>query len=155
LLVDLGPDRLGIHQTMIDTTIVAKEVDKGTGLAALRDWVLGADAETIAVGDDEPDLAMFRVATRSFAPANIGCARKARLLGCQIADSPHQRGLREIALAIVHSDGGQCERCLEGEAKWSAGQDLFLQLLRAADRNRATNLIAALCDPRAFGVFVR
>ena len=40
LLVDLRLDRLAFHHTMIDTTIVAKEVDKGTGLAALRDWVL-------------------------------------------------------------------------------------------------------------------
>src|SRR5712691_3920304 len=30
LVVDVGLDRLGIHQTMIDTTVVAKEVDKGT-----------------------------------------------------------------------------------------------------------------------------
>jgi hydroxymethylpyrimidine pyrophosphatase-like HAD family hydrolase len=72
LLVDLRLDRLAFHHTSIDTHIVAKEVDKGTGLAALRDWVLAKDAETIAVGDGEPDLAMFRVAARSFAPANVG-----------------------------------------------------------------------------------
>ena len=85
LLVDLRLDRLAFHHTMIDTTIVAKEADKGTGLAALRDWVLATDVETIAVGDSEPDLAMFRVATRSFAPSNIGCRRQARLYGCKIA----------------------------------------------------------------------
>ena len=90
--------------------MVAKEVDKGSGLLALRDWVLGADAETIAVGDQEPDLAMFRVATRSFAPANIGCARQARLLGCGIARHAYQRGLLEIARALIASGhGGRCE----------------------------------------------
>jgi hypothetical protein len=38
---------------MIDTAIAAKETDKGTGLAALRDWVLEADAETIAIHNRE------------------------------------------------------------------------------------------------------
>jgi hypothetical protein len=51
--VDLGLDRLAFHRTMIDTAIAAKETDKGTGLAALRDWVLEADAETIAIHNRE------------------------------------------------------------------------------------------------------
>ncbi len=96
LLADLRLDRLAFRHTMTDTAIVAKEVDKGTGLAALRDWVSAKDAETIVVGDDEPDLAMFRVATRSFAPANIGPRRQARLLGCQIVSCRDQQGLLEI-----------------------------------------------------------
>ncbi len=40
VMADLGLDRLCFHHTTIDTTIVAKEADKGSGLAALRDWVL-------------------------------------------------------------------------------------------------------------------
>ena len=96
LLEDLRLDQLAFRETAFDIAIVAKEVDKGTGLVALRDWVLAPDAETIAVGDDEPDLAMFRVATRSFAPSNIGYRAQARLLGCQIAPSPYQRGLLDI-----------------------------------------------------------
>jgi hypothetical protein len=155
LLMDLGLDRLCVHQTMIDTTIVAKEVDKGTGLSALRDWVLGADAETIAVGDHEPDLAMFRVATRSFAPANITCARKAELLGCRIARHSYQKGLLEIARALTHPDGGRCEHCVANETRLPRSQDLFLQVLAAADRRWARNLIDALCDSGAFRIFVR
>ena len=45
LVTELGLDRLSIHQTASDTTIVVKETDKGVGLTALRDWVLGPDAE--------------------------------------------------------------------------------------------------------------
>src|SRR5207237_2378086 len=101
LMTNLGLDRLSLHHTSIDTTVVARETDKGSGLIALRDWVLGAEAQTVAVGDQQPDLAAFRVATRSFAPANIGCAREARLLGCWIARGSHQQGLLEIARAIV------------------------------------------------------
>jgi hypothetical protein len=143
LMADLGLDLLSFHHTTIDTTVVAKEVDKGSGLLALRDWVLGADAETIAAGDQEPDLAMFRVATRSFAPANIGCARQARLLGCRIARHPYQRGLLEIARAITLTDG---ERSSDGQSTSVRGQDLFLDILRAADLKWATNLMGALFD---------
>ena len=155
LMLELGLDRLSFHHTSIDTTIVAKEVDKGTGLSALRDWVLGPDAETIAVGDQEPDLAMFRVATRSFAPANIGCARQARLLGCQITRGSYQRGLLEIARALTHPRGQRCERCAEDETRPARGEDLFMDLLRTADRKWATNLIGAIFDHGILRVFKR
>jgi hydroxymethylpyrimidine pyrophosphatase-like HAD family hydrolase len=155
LMMDLGLDRLSFHHTMIDTAVVAKEVDKGSGLSALRDWVLGADAETIAVGDQEPDLAMFRVATRSFAPANIGCARQARLLGCRIARHSYQRGLLEIACALTHPDGQRCESCAESKTTSARSHDLFLDVLRAADRSWATNLIGALFRPGTFKIFMR
>jgi hydroxymethylpyrimidine pyrophosphatase-like HAD family hydrolase len=139
-----GFDRLSFHHTSIDTTVVAKDVDKGSGLLALRDWVLGADAETIAVGDQEPDLSMFRVATRSFAPANIGCARQARLLGCGIARHAYQRGLLEIARALTHPDGGRCERCTDEEKISARGTDLFMDFLRTADRSWIANLMSAI-----------
>jgi len=144
LMTDWGLDRLCFHHTNIDTTIVAREVDKGSGLSALRDWVLGADAETIAVGDQNADLMMFRAATRSFAPANIGCARQARLLGCRIVDAPFQRGLLEIARAITRPDGRPRERPAEGETRSARGHDPFMEVLRAADRGWAANLIGAM-----------
>ena len=90
---------------------------------------------------------MFRVATRSFAPANIGCARQARLLGCQIVGQSYQQGLLEIARALTHADGRRCERCSEGKTRSVRNQDLFLDVLRAADQSRATNLIGAVFDP--------
>jgi hydroxymethylpyrimidine pyrophosphatase-like HAD family hydrolase len=155
LITDLGLDRLSFHQTTIDTTIVAKEVDKGSGLLALRDWVLGADAKTIAVGDQEPDLAMFRVATRSFAPANIGCAPQARLLGCQIVRHSYQRGLLEIVRVLTHPDGRRCERCAEAESMSARGDDLFMDVLRTADRKWITNLMGAAFSRNIFRIFKR
>ena len=148
LMRELGLDRLSFHQTSIDTTVTAREADKGSGLRALRDWVLGPQAETIAVGDSEPDLAMFRAATRCFAPANISCAPQARLLGCTIASKPHQRGLLEIARRIVHADGKVCARCTPGDAVSGHTQDdLFFELLQAADRGWAANLGRAIFGP--------
>jgi HAD superfamily hydrolase (TIGR01484 family) len=154
LITDLGLDRLSFHHTRIDTTIIAKEADKGRGLSALRDWVLAPNAETVAVGDSEHDLSMFRVATRSFAPAHIDCARQARLLGCQIARHPYQRGLREIARMIVHSNGRDCARCAEAAVTWRHKQELFSEVLRAADRNPAVSLLGVLADPAALRILL-
>ncbi len=148
-------DRAQARHTTIDTTIVAKDVDKGTGLSVLRDWVLRPDAETIAVGDSERDLPMFRAATDSFAPANIDCVRKAQLLGCQIVRHPYQRGLLQIARSLVHPHGGSCERCAEGKALRPGGPTLFLELLQAADEGRARNLCRGLVDPAVFKILMR
>ncbi len=151
VMAELGLDRLSFHHTLIDTTFVARETSKGTGLIALRDKVLGADAETIAVGDSEPDLAMFRVATRSFAPANISCANQARHLGCRIVERPFQRGLLEIAQAITGADAAAVKRI--GEA-W-AGKGLFTDLLRVSDHHSFAKLIRAMLDRRSFRIFLR
>jgi len=155
LMTELGLDRLCFHHTMIDTTIVAKDVDKGTGLAALRDWVLGADAETVAAGDQEPDLAMFCVATRSFAPANIGCARQARMLGTRIVRQSYQRGLLEIARVLAHPDGGRCAHCAPVETTSARSRDPFMDVLRAADRSRIANLLRAVLATATGGRFWR
>ena len=144
LIADHGLDRLSFHQTTIDTTVVAKEVNKGSGLLALRDWVLGPDAETIAIGDQQPDLAMFSVATRSFAPANVGCAREARLLGCQITRHSYQRGFLEMANVLTHADGHRRKVRAHDNAKPVPGTDLFMHTLQIADRKWTTNLMSAL-----------
>ena len=155
LLMDLKLDRLSFYHTSIDTHVVAKECDKGTGLIALRDWALTEDAETIAVGDSEPDLAMFRVATRSFAPANAGPRRQAQLLGCQFASHHYQQGLLEIVRRIVRVNHGLCEQCSHGESFPRDDGDLFLAMLKAADQSRMANLRAAMLEPTAFRIFVR
>src|SRR3989442_4600021 len=101
LLAGLGADRLDFHQTYLDTAVLAKETDKGRGLEALL-ALSGTDSyETIAVGDSEADLPMFRVARRSFAPSHISCRPAAVRLGCRIADGAFQPGLLGIVRSIV------------------------------------------------------
>jgi hydroxymethylpyrimidine pyrophosphatase-like HAD family hydrolase len=152
LITTLRLDRLSFHHTMIDTAIVAKDTDKGTGLTALRDRVLGPDAETIAIGDTEADLPMFRAATRSFAPAQISCRRRARLLGCEISRYRYQRGLLDIVRTLLGCGpgGDPIERANESD-----GETLFLDLLRAADHPNARALVRALFDRATFRIFVR
>jgi hydroxymethylpyrimidine pyrophosphatase-like HAD family hydrolase len=152
LITTLRLDRLSFHHTMIDTAIVAKDSDKGTGLTALRDRVLGPDAETIAIGDTEADLPMFRAATRSFAPAQISCRRQAQLLGCAVSRYRYQRGLLDIVRTLVNCGpgGDPIERANESD-----GETVFLDQLRAADHSNARALVRALFDRATFRIFVR
>ncbi|PAY05971.1 hypothetical protein CK489_23820 [Bradyrhizobium sp. UFLA03-84] len=154
LITTLRLDRLCFRQTTSDTTVVAKDVDKGTGLAALRDRVLGPDAETIAIGDTEADLPMFRTATRSFAPAQIRCKREARLLGCTVSRHSYQRGLLDIVGALVDRKADGCDGRIE-PADQSDGERLFLDLLRVADRLQARALVGALFNRATFRIFIR
>jgi hydroxymethylpyrimidine pyrophosphatase-like HAD family hydrolase len=147
--------RLRWHQTTIDTTIVAKDVDKGQGLKALLDWAGRPNLETIAIGDSEPDLAMFRSASRSFAPAHIDPQSLAQALGCQIAPDPYQVGLFEIARSLVHSEGGDCPSCPPSKLDRCPHDELFLDLLEAADRSPLLLMLRALLHLKAFHSFVR
>lgn len=156
LLKDLQLNQLTSHHTVIDTVVVAKEVDKGTGLAALRDWVLTPNAETFAIGDGEHDLAMFRVANRSFAPSNIGTRRQARLYGCRISAQPFQRGLLDIIRTIIHPNHAHCQACERVELEATrAEDDLFIGLLRAADRKWTANLQSAILQRNAYKLFIQ
>jgi trehalose-6-phosphatase len=150
----LGTNRLRLVQTNTDSAIIAEEADKGTGLKALLSWVGLEDDETIAVGDSEPDLAMFRVAARSFAPRQIKCREAAATLGCRIARRPQQRGLLEIVRLLVHENRQYCSQCAACQHLWPEGQNLFLDLLESADDRGPGPLMTSLADPLAWRAFV-
>jgi hydroxymethylpyrimidine pyrophosphatase-like HAD family hydrolase len=155
LLRSLKADRLRVQQNYSDTAIVAQEVDKGTGLLALLDWVGRPDWETVAVGDTEPDLAMFRVARRSFAPAQISCRRLAEQLGCRVSAHACQSGLLDIVRSLVHPDGSRCPHCRSCERPWRGGQSLVLDLLEIADLPRRQARLRGLFDFLSFHLLRR
>jgi orotate phosphoribosyltransferase len=155
LLTKLGVGRLKFHQTFSDTAVLARDLDKGTGLQSLLTWVGMPEQETVAIGDSEADLAMFRVARRSFAPSQIKCRERARLLGCQIADRSHQSGLLRIVRSLTHPEGGQCEHCRAVDRLWPKGTDLFLDLLERADKKGPGSMLEALFDPVALRALVK
>jgi hydroxymethylpyrimidine pyrophosphatase-like HAD family hydrolase len=155
LMASLKADHLKFLQTYVDTAIVPEKVDKGTGLLALLALAEQRDTETIAIGDSEADLAMFRVTSRSFAPSNISVRAAARLLGCRIADRPNQRGLLRIVQSIVHPEGGRCDRCRAADRTFPEDNGLFWGLLEAADRTRPHLLLRAMLDPMALQAFAK
>ena len=153
LLASLKAERLEVHQTWTDSAVIARETDKGRGMLEMLSLAGASGAETIAIGDSEPDLAMFRAAGRSFAPGHISCQRAARLLGCWVAEGAYQVGLLEIARRIVHGNGGQCGVCRSVERGLAANEDIFLDHLRIADRSRMSLLVRALLDSKAIQAF--
>jgi hypothetical protein len=153
LLAGLKLARLQVHHTGLDTAITAKATDKGTGLHALLSLVAIKACDVTAVGDSEPDLAMFRVAGRSFAPGNVSCRRQAELLGCHIAKSAYQPGLLEIAQNIIHPAGDACECCRAVEAAWRRDKRLFVSLLTVADKKPFPLLLQNCLDPALWRVF--
>ena len=155
LLTKLGVRRLKFRQTFSDTAVLAKELDKGTGLQSLRTWLGMPGLEVDAIGDSQADLAMFRAANRSFAPSQIQCRELARLCGCHIVDHSHQRGLLSIVRFLIHPEGGQCEHCEAVEHLWPKGRDLFLDLLERADKKGPRLMLEALVDPASLRALVR
>jgi hydroxymethylpyrimidine pyrophosphatase-like HAD family hydrolase len=156
LVSDLQLDRIQVRQTSLDTTITARSADKGKGLLALKAMVGCIDAQTYVVGDSDPDIPMFAVSQRSFAPANISRARPiAKALGCTIVEGRYQRGLFQIAQKITHPEGGKCEQCDAPRNEQNLQPpDLFLQLLEVADQGRIARLIGALLDPLSYRAFL-
>jgi hydroxymethylpyrimidine pyrophosphatase-like HAD family hydrolase len=155
LITSLRLDRLEVHHTGLDTAILAKEINKGTGLLSLLGFVgLPAD-NVLAIGDSEPDLAMFRVANRSFVPGNVSCRDEARLLGSHVANLPYQPGLLQIARKIVHPEGGTCDRCRAIDAGWPKNSGLFVSLLSVADEKPLPLLLRNSFDPSALAAALR
>jgi len=155
VLADLGADRLGFHQTHVDTAVVALDADKGKGLLALLELARLEGAETVAVGDSEADLPMFLAAGRAFAPAHIGCKSTARLLGCRIMPRAFQGGLLAAARAIAHPDGGRCRSCDAAERWRPRDGALLWSLLETADAKPLARLLRVVLDPLALQAFAR
>ncbi len=152
-LADLGLDRLRLHQTCLDSAVRAHEVDKGKGLLALLALAGVEDAQTIAIGDSDADLAMFRVASLSFAPQHISAKSTARMLGCRITGRAYQPGLLSAVRSIVHPRKDRCPRC--ENARTLAAEGPFWELLKEADRRPLDSLLRALADPMSLQAFQR
>ena len=140
-------------RTSLDNAILANEVDKGAGMLAMLEFVGLPGIHVLAIGDSEPDLAMFRVAHRSFSPGHIGCRQEARALGCWISGRPLVAGLLEIAQVIVHPDGAVCDRCRMVAEAWPRNGGLFIELLEAADQKPLQTLVRDVWELSALEMF--
>lgn len=155
LISRLKLDRLVAYQSTIGTTIATNEVDMGRGLNALLSFVGLPDLSTVAIGASKHDLAMFRVARRSFAPGKIDHPELVRAVGGQIARAPAQRGFLEIVRLLIHAHGGDCRSCPSLELEGVPRDDLFLDMLETADKRRLLLLLRAILRPGALRAFVK
>jgi len=117
-------------------------------LRALRDRVLGPDAETIVIGDTESDLPISGRPRVGLHPPRVPVGESA------ISRYRYQRGLLDIVSTLVDRETNRCDDRVE-RADESDGERLFLDLLRVADHFRARELARALFDRATFRIFVR
>ncbi len=155
LMERLGVKRLSVRPTYTDTCIISKEVDKGTGMKALLEMVGLESAETIAIGDTEPDLAAFRVATHSFAPSNCTCKLAARSIGCKVVSGSYENGLLQIVRQILHPDGEQCAKCNLDVAAHGEWDQFILNLLAVSDQSWPKLLVRTMMRPEIFNSFAK
>ena len=87
LALDVIPNKYAVM-------IVPRGIDKGTGLAAGLERLGVTASETVAVGDDENDRAMFRVAALRVAVANAVEALKAE--ADLVLERPNGAGMAEF-----------------------------------------------------------
>jgi hypothetical protein len=154
VLAEVGAKTLTIHHTPSDSAITARTVDKGTGLLALLRFVGREGAESIAIGDTGPDLAMFRVANRCYAPSHTPVRSLATLLGCRVVAGSYQAGFLEIARNIVHPDGATCAHCSEPDFSAEGQARILIDLLGEVEKGQVKRLLAALLDKRFLNTFL-
>jgi hydroxymethylpyrimidine pyrophosphatase-like HAD family hydrolase len=148
VLAEAGAKTLAVHPTSIDTAITARDLDKGTGLLAMLRFTGKEDMESIAIGDTGPDLAMFRVANRSYAPSHTPVRSLANLIGCRVVAGAYQAGFLEIVRHIVHPDGATCACCTEPDFSAKGQARLLIELLSEAEKRKSKLLLGALLDKR-------
>ena len=112
-----------------------------------RDYVVRRQAaRVIAVGDTEPDLAMFQVADRSYAPAHTQVRELAALLGCKIAAGVFQNGFLEIAEDILRSENIEPSTLQKPVFEIPIRNRLLLDLLGEADLSDRQKLKRTVFD---------
>lgn len=149
LISRLKLDRLNWIQTSIDSTVIAKEVNKARGLKSLLHLAGAPDLDITAVGDSEPDLPLFAIAKRSFSPAHIGCGATAAMVGAQISHAPYQRGLLEIVAGLT--DGyPRSPDYSTVPIQVPHHDETLLRMLAACDRPWPSLLLRSLLSPRIF-----
>ena len=144
---------LSVHLTSTDTAILSPGIDKGTGMIALLQLLDCSHCNTIAIGDTEPDLSMFRVASRSFAPSHTNVRSAAIQIGCQVVNKPFQSGLLEIVRHIIHSDGGRKPLGKKPSFKLKEHDKILLEIISDVEKSKPRRLLDAIFNKYLFVAF--
>jgi hypothetical protein len=145
VLRQAGLDGLALSPSSVDVIILQQGVDKGSGLAAARDYLGWADRPIAAIGDSDRDVPMLATADLAFAPS--GCSSAIRALGaqgrCRIMAAPMQRGLLRAARELARLQPGVVNGSERRSAQSSPASDLMEALLRVAEQSRLRQWLGA------------
>lgn len=153
VLAQCGAEDLFVHQTSTDTAILSSGIDKGTGMIALLKLLDCSKCDTIAIGDTEPDLSMFRVANRSYAPSHTNVRSAAIQIGCQVVNKPFQQGLLEIAHHIIHKDGGKSGLYKKPSFNQRDHNKILFDILSDVEKSKPRRLLDAIFNKYLFAAF--
>src|SRR2546428_12870761 len=105
------------------------------------------EAPVIAIGDSDQDVAMLELAEQWYAPGSCSARVRelARATGGRVVPGQGQRGLLQATNDVLQRRGAVAEVVpgLGRPARVRTFADLLLAILRAADRPRAAQVLAA------------
>ncbi len=153
VLVQCEAEDLYVHQTSTDTAVLSPGIDKGTGMMALLELLDCNTCNTIAIGDTEPDLSMFRVANRSYAPSHTNVLNAAIQMECHVANKPFQLGLLEIAHHIIQTDGGKVRLGEKPNYKLKKHNKILFDMIADVEKSRPRRLLEAIFNKNLFEAF--
>jgi len=148
LLARGGGRDLAQIATSADTYVVDQAVSKGTGLTALKRRLGMPEAPVIAIGDSDQDVAMLELAEQWYAPGSCSARVRelARATGGRVVAGHGQRGLLQATTDVLQRRGAVVGVVpgLGRPTRVQTFADLLLAILRAADRPRAAQVLAAV-----------
>lgn len=153
VLAQCGAEDLLVHQTSTDTAVLSPGIDKGTGMIALLQFLDCSKCDTIAIGDTEPDLSMFRVANRSYAPSHTNVRSAAIQIGCHVVSKPFQLGLLEIVRHIIHTDGGKGSLDEKLSFKQKEHNKILFDIISDVEKSKPRRLLDAIFNKYLFRAF--
>lgn len=153
VLAQCGAEDLLVHQTSTDTAVLSPGIDKGTGMIALLQFLDCSKCDTIAIGDTEPDLSMFRVANRSYAPSHTNVRSAAIQIGCHVVSKPFQLGLLEIVHHIIRTDGGSDHLDEKPSFKQKEHNKILFDILSDVEKSKPRRLLDAIFNKYLFQAF--
>jgi hypothetical protein len=146
VLRQAGLDRLTLSPSSVDIVVLARGVDKGHSLTAVRDYLGCAEQPVAAIGDSDRDIPMLEAADFAFAPS--GCSPGVRALAsqgrCSVMAAPMQRGLLRAARELASLQPGPADRSPAQVAPPAPALELMATLLDVAERSPLRRMLGAL-----------
>lgn len=145
VIEEYGLRNLKIILRGADTYFVASDSDKGKAIDQYRSYSGFAGGITVAVGDSDEDISMFRKVVRSYAPSNCSeeIKKMARQDKCGVVQGPVQRGLLQIAELETGGQGGNLKQSLIAPENDSL-TNLVVELLSISEAPRYKRLLSLL-----------
>jgi hydroxymethylpyrimidine pyrophosphatase-like HAD family hydrolase len=146
LLERCGGDALTIHASTECTHVSAAGTGKGEGARALARILKAPCEPEAAIGDSDADREMLLATRFAYVPANgsSGMRELTRSGRARRMRHAYQRGLLDAVQDLLVDRSMDGDRIASRTHRDGAAGDLVLDLLRAADRSRTSQTLAAL-----------